>query len=467
MNVILIILDSLRKDHVGVYGNEWIKTPHLDKLAKNSIIFDNAYPETLPTIPARRAIHTGMRCFPFKSYKPRRGDIVKALGWEPIPDEQDTIAEVLFKRKFKTIFITDTYHQFKPSMNFHRGFSEWHWIRGQEGDNYRSLPKIRKKDMKRYLPKSGISEHIALILSEYLKNIVKRKKEEDYFAPRVFSRAIKWLEENQDVHKFFLCIDSFDPHEPWDPPEKYRDLYYPNYQGRKIITPNYLENANYLTSEELKYMRACYSAEVTMVDTWFGKLMAKVEDLGVIDNSIIMCISDHGHQLGEVHNNGKHRMTGKIPWGLYPELVDIPFFIRHPNGIGKGKRIKSFVYNHDIFPTIMAALNVEYKNPVNGKNLWPLIDNDFFEDRTYITCGFNSYVLARDENFAYITDYKQKNEYLYDLKKDPLQENNIVYKDKETKDKMFNKILLDADGELIDHSNVLIKKIEQWYRMSF
>ena len=74
MNVILIILDTLRKDHVGIYGNKWIKTPNMDRLAKDSIIFDNAYPESLPTIPVRRAIHTGLRCFPFKTYHPHKGD---------------------------------------------------------------------------------------------------------------------------------------------------------------------------------------------------------------------------------------------------------------------------------------------------------------------------------------------------------------------------------------------------------
>ncbi|MDP9481463.1 MAG: sulfatase-like hydrolase/transferase, partial [Actinomycetota bacterium] len=70
MNVILIIIDTLRKDHIGAYGNEWIKTPSLDALAKDSLRFTRAYPESLPTICARRAIHTGMRSWPFRGYEP-------------------------------------------------------------------------------------------------------------------------------------------------------------------------------------------------------------------------------------------------------------------------------------------------------------------------------------------------------------------------------------------------------------
>src|SRR5215218_1752181 len=76
MNVVVVIIDTLRKDHVGAYGNDWIKTPNLDALAKESLRFTRAHPEAMPTIPARRAIHTGMRTFPLKA---------PAWGWSPIP----------------------------------------------------------------------------------------------------------------------------------------------------------------------------------------------------------------------------------------------------------------------------------------------------------------------------------------------------------------------------------------------
>lgn len=66
MNVVLVIIDTLRQDHVGCYGNKWIKTPYLDSLAKESVVFTQAYPESLPTLQVRRALHTGCRVFPFK-----------------------------------------------------------------------------------------------------------------------------------------------------------------------------------------------------------------------------------------------------------------------------------------------------------------------------------------------------------------------------------------------------------------
>ncbi|GAH05628.1 unnamed protein product [marine sediment metagenome] len=98
MRIFLIIFDTLRKDHTGkIYGNDWIKTPHFDAFAKDSIVFDKAYPESLPTIPVRRAIHTGIRTFPFNHKRPelRTDDIVKIPGWHPIPPQQTHLAEIL------------------------------------------------------------------------------------------------------------------------------------------------------------------------------------------------------------------------------------------------------------------------------------------------------------------------------------------------------------------------------------
>jgi arylsulfatase A-like enzyme len=88
VNVILVILDSLRKDHIGVYGNDRIQTPNLDALAKESLRFSRAYPESLPTLCARRAIHTGMRTWPFRNFVRLPGETFQPAGWQPIPEQQ-------------------------------------------------------------------------------------------------------------------------------------------------------------------------------------------------------------------------------------------------------------------------------------------------------------------------------------------------------------------------------------------
>lgn len=91
MNIVVVILDTLRKDHLGCYGNDWIQTPNLDAFARESLRFTRAYPESLPTIPVRRAIHTGKRTFPFRNWVPQKGDTVRIYGWQRIPEEQVTL----------------------------------------------------------------------------------------------------------------------------------------------------------------------------------------------------------------------------------------------------------------------------------------------------------------------------------------------------------------------------------------
>src|SRR4028119_2097598 len=93
MNVVLVILDSLRKDHLGVYGNDRVRTPNLDAFAGESFRFTRAYPESLPTICARRAIHTGMRTFPFRNRVELPGETFQPAGWQPIPEDQVTRPE--------------------------------------------------------------------------------------------------------------------------------------------------------------------------------------------------------------------------------------------------------------------------------------------------------------------------------------------------------------------------------------
>src|SRR5215213_7255997 len=113
MNVILIILDSLRKDHVGVYGSDRVKTPSLDALATQSLRFTQPYPESIPTIPARRAIHTGLRTWPFRNWIPPKGETFFPAGWQPIPEEQTTLSEILSTQGYNTLLVTDTHHLFK------------------------------------------------------------------------------------------------------------------------------------------------------------------------------------------------------------------------------------------------------------------------------------------------------------------------------------------------------------------
>jgi arylsulfatase A-like enzyme len=474
-NLIVIVADTLRRDHVGAYQRlgdrrslaEWaVQTPSLDAFAEQAALFTNAYPDCLPTIPVRRALHTGRRTWPVRSWTPQRGDTVRAYGWQRIPEEQTTLSETLQGVGYRTAFFTDCFHQFKPSMNFHRGFNQWGWIRGQERDLYASPSLVRDADVLAVQPPlSQDRPGVNALIQQYLANATERRSEEDHLAPQVFRAGMKWLEENNPRvtgQPFFLCLDSFSPHEPWDPPRYYTDLYDPDYvpgvSGREIIAPRY-GAADYLSEAELRHMRALYAGAVTMVDAWYGRFLQKLRDVGEWDNTCVVFLSDHGHQLGE------HGLTGKVTHGLFPELVDIPLFIKHPSGEGAGRQIDGFVYNQDVFATALALLGVEAPQRVDGRNVWPHADGAPAAREHAIT-GFNFDVMLRTKRWGYIARADGANARLYDLAGDPGWRTNVAADHAGTVKELSQLVAHDAGEPLPNLDDARERIATEWYRQA-
>jgi arylsulfatase A-like enzyme len=336
-------------------------------------------------------------------------------------------------------------------MNFHRGFDEWRWIRGQEGDAYNSEPFL---DLEPYTSRSGKCNRS--VLRRYLSNTSGRQAEEDYFGPRVFSEAERWIRDNRNADSFFLCVDSFDPHEPWDPPQEYVDLYDPGYSGKRVIAPMYRDWQEYLNEEELQHMKALYAAEITMVDRWFGRFMRAMDETDVRGDTLVAVISDHGHQMGE------HGPTGKLPRGLYPELMDIPLMVSDPLGEGQGRRIPGFVYNHDLFPTVLSYLDLEAPMRPDGIDLRPLMREENSSLRSHVTSGFNDFFWIRDSDYALIHSSRGAGDSLFNLKQDPGQETDISEEEPDEIARLTNLLLEDAAGSLPNYIEMIKAAKQDW-----
>jgi len=435
-NVVVVILDSLRKDHVGAYGNPWIKTPNLDALAKESLRFAQPYPESLPTICARRAIHTGIRTWPFRDWHPPKGEDVWRYGWQPIPEGQTTLAEILGGQGYQTMFVTDTLHQFKPSYNFHRGFDVFEFIRGQTRDRYRPDWTLPWEKMRKTMATVRGS------MRQYFANTAGRKTEEDWFAPQVFMRSSEILEAASEAQPFFMVVDGYDPHEPWDPPQKYIDLYDGDYDGGEPYVPRE-GSSDYLTARELKRMRALYSAEVTMTDRWLGRFLEKIDELDLFENTVIILLSDHGHALGE------HKIVGKPVQALWPELTDIVFLIRHPEGKSAGRTSDYYASTHDVAPTILGMLDIEAPEPMDGQDLSVILGGGEPESRDHFSLGYHNFVWARDESYVYFSRNDGAKAKLYDVRADPEMRNNRAVDHPDVVKSMFEDyVLRDAGGSL-------------------
>jgi len=478
MKIFIIIFDTLRKDHTGkVYGNDWINTPNFDAFAQDALVFDNAYPESLPTIPVRRAIHTGIRTFPFnhKNLEYRTNDLVESPGWTPIPPQHTHLAEFMKSNAYITSFITSTYHYFKPNMNFHLGFDEWHYIRGHEYDSYRARyrdgrreinKKVRSHTVEKTDENRGAVYTQKLLLKNYLPNVQDRKEEKDYFPAQTFQRALESVKDTKRFNNVLYFIDEFDPHEPWDPPEKYLNKYLPDdFDGNTIIQPIYGEKVDYLSDGELKSMRACYAGEVSLCDNWFGYFIRALKKMDLYDESLIILTSDHGHSLGE------HDAIGKIPVHMYPELVDIPFMIKPPGNISGPKRIKkSYVYHHDILPTLFGFLDKEIPDIFDGQDLSIFVDekDHLIDSRDYITCGMALWTLFKNDKYAFITKNDGTDRKLFHLSDDPNWNENIAQDNPDICDRFFNIIQKDGNNDLLtSFKSSRFDNFKDWYHNTY
>jgi arylsulfatase A-like enzyme len=355
MNVVLIVSDTFRIDHLGCYGNDWIKTPNIDKLAEESTVFERAYAASFPTVPHRRDLVTGRYTFTYSD-------------WSPLPPDEVVMADSLREAGYVTMMIADTPHILKDGYHFDRGYDGWIWIRGQENDRYSTNPVEYKFPCNPDKLRSPYST-----VKQYLRNISERRYENDYFVAKTMAEAARWLERNSKHDKFFLYVDTFDPHEPWDPPEWYVNLYDPGYKGEEVTYPVY-GPCDYLTPEELKHVRALYAGEVTMVDRWVGYLLKRVRNLGLWDNTAIIFTTDHGFYHGEHGLIGKSIIAqaahGLAP--LYNQVAHIPLIVKMPNT--ELSRCDAIVQPPDLMPTILEMAGAKTPHTVQGKSLLPLIE---------------------------------------------------------------------------------------------
>jgi arylsulfatase A-like enzyme len=371
MNIVFITSDTFRRDALSCYGPSAAKTPHLDALAQQSYIFDRAFLGSFPTVPNRLDIMTGR--FTFIDHE-----------WCPLPATAITLQQILGASGVTTMMTVDNPHLIEDGFNYCRGFHGWEWIRGQESDLWYTSPKEVK------LP-SGVGKNRGLKLR--LPSIVRNSSwwtcEEDRHAPRTIRSACKWLELNQDQEKFFLYIDLFDPHEPWDAPQHYLDLYEKDYHGLEVPYPRYDFWREFLSEEELNHCRNLYLAEVSMVDHWVGVLLDKLEELGLSEDTAVIFTSDHGYLLGEHEIIGKSRIVdfpdGKqkieaVP--LYHDIRSTPLLIRVP-GQSAGPHIPALVQSPDLMPTILELAGVASTRVVNGQASFQALQCGMFVTDTW------------------------------------------------------------------------------------
>jgi arylsulfatase A-like enzyme len=191
-------------------------------------------------------------------------------------------------------------------------------------------------------------------------------------------------------------------------------------------------------------MRALYAGEITMTDAWLGRFLERMEELALMENTLLVLLSDHGTCLGE------HDATGKPYLALYPELTDIVFMMRHPQGKGAGNRSDYYASTHDVAPTILSMLGIERPQQMEGADLSPIFDGrEPDRKREHFTLGYNNYVWARDEKYVMLSTNTGDETKLYDVNQDPGMRKDLARERPETVKDMFEDYVIgDAGGPL-------------------
>ena len=300
------------------------------------------------------------------------------MGWEPLPSGVTTLAEILAGHGFHTAASVDTPYYLRDGMNYDRGFQSFFFNRGQ--DTLWSL-----------IPEPGYH-------NESLDVRAAWRHEADRNAPQTFMGAMHWLERHYK-EDFFLYVDTWDPHEPWDAPSYYTELYLPEYDG-ELACPSY-GNWHDVPGYEESQMRkghATYCGEITMVDTWVGFLLRSVENMGLSGKTVVIFTTDHGFYFGEHDGLFGKMSSDKYPDGtlraydepgsqwsyspLFEEIVHLPLLISVP-GVSPGsyRGLSSAV---DIMPTVLDLLGMDVPDFVQGRSLAPALRDPSHAGRDYV-----------------------------------------------------------------------------------
>lgn len=406
MNFIIIMLDSLRPDHLGCLGSPDVKTPHIDRFAAQSAVFETAYAEFPNTIPARTAFVSGMYTFPCRP-------------WQALEPDDLHVAEILRDAGYHTAALSDT--PFNNGARMDRGFAEFrHFPTGK------CLPPADGRDLvdfsEAFFP-PGYPEKEVLYYARTMTNRALCLEKYgmtpgEYF----FDEVCRWLRQDHSA-PFFLWVDSFQPHEPWDAGEPYRSMYEPRfgYDGRYLPMPMAPDSDKWMMPGDIEHVRALYKASATETDEYVGRVLGTIDQCGLAEDTVVMILSDHGMPLGE------HGLVRKFGYPVYDELARIVWIMRVPGAGVEGARSSALVSNVDFLPTLLAMAGIEIDIALPGHDIMQLARGEKASVRENLYLGaYNYRTGVRTATHKFIDNRGEKSNELFDMVADPAEQHNIA-----------------------------------------
>ncbi|HEV8579550.1 MAG TPA: sulfatase [Thermoanaerobaculia bacterium] len=378
-NVIFILVDTLRADHLGSYGYGRATSPNVDAFAREAVRFDSARSQAACTFPSANSMLTSRWPAAFL------GQRNQSLG---IPKGIPSLAEILQQKGFRTVAVSasavvrKTPSRFNPTAGFGRGFEVF-----EEDCVWKSAACVNR------------------LAAAHLK---------------------------PGKQPLFLYLHYIDPHGPYRPPKAWSHKFArgrPDKKWVRIGDPNPIGNWLYkgkpnpgFTPADLRFLMDLYDEEIAFFDARFAELLAALRGSGLLDDSIVVFASDHGEEFLE-HENIKHCRT------LFDNSIKVPLLLKIP-GV-EAKAVSQPAQNLDLVPTILDYLGIETGHAFEGRSLRPLIEEDPRAAAGELQYGMQGpYRSASDGRFKLIQDLASGAVSLFDLSTDPGETADVLRRER-------------------------------------
>lgn len=375
LNLVIVMVDTLRADHLEFLGNQRHVAPHLSELASQSVVLLNHYAHASRTGPSVASLMTGLHPPSHGVVNPLTSFVAKGV----LMAEVTTLAEILHHAGYECRGIVTN-----PNVGERFGFS-------QGFDSYDYIDILTAEEVNRHA-------------EALLKNT---------------------------TGPFFLYLHYIDPHSPYRAPPAYRDRWVDSaytgvFDGSHDQLDEVVAGVLDMNEQDKAHLEALYDQEIAYFDDHLGALLELLERRGLAENTLLVVVADHGEEFGD-HGSALHGYT------LYEEQLHVPCLLSDPRR-AEPRRIESVTRNIDLAPTLLAQLGVSSDEPFQGKDLSPLLDGGFFEDSlpVYAQSSLRAVriVQARSyhaDGWKYIAHtLPETREELFDLRADPSEERNLI-----------------------------------------
>lgn len=427
-NVVVLMVDQMRGDCLGYDGNQRISTPNLNMLAHEGAMFENAYTAVPSCIASRAAFLTGL-----KQENHGRVGYEEFLNW----DYATTIAKEFANEGYYTKCIGKMHvYPARKLMGFHH--IELHDGYLHAGRNTRGMYQnqfVYEDDyLQWYKEKRGINADINEDGLDCNSWVARSWMGEEKLHPTnwVVDRGIDFLRTRDQEQPFFLKLSFVRPHAPLNPPKYYFDMYLNEIQDmdlpevgdwikeRNFDIDAYSTIAKYgkISPADLKRMIAAYYGLITHIDHQIGRFMMALEEHQLLENTIIVFLSDHGDQLGQ------HNLLRKAY--PYQGSIRIPLIVKNVPELSG--RIPYLVELRDIFPTLLDVACGKKVTGIDGKSFKNIMQSQGIHTHLHgeHAFGIESHHFIIDENWKYIWHCFTNKEQLFNLKNDSGEMQNVV-----------------------------------------